>query len=197
LHPAAPCPHNPRKSHGSTLVVNWQIVPIERRHVAGFHKLLDAVARERRYLAFLEAPPVAETRRFVLKNLRSGAPQFVAVDEGRVVGWCDVTRKPREAMRHSGTLGMGVAATHRGRGVGAELLRTTLEAALARGLSRIELVVRIDNEPAIALYQRFGFEVEGRQRDALRVDGVPYDTLLMALLADQPGDTHGIARPGA
>lgn len=177
--------------------MSWQIVPMERRHVAGFHELLDEVARERRYLAFLEAPPVAEVRRFVLKNLRSGAAQFVAVDADRVVGWCDVTPKPRESMRHSGTLGMGVAATHRGRGVGAALLRTTLETAIARGLSRIELVVRVDNEPAIALYRRFGFEVEGRQREALRVDGLPYDTLLMALLADQSGDTHGIARPGA
>jgi hypothetical protein len=27
--------------------------------------------------------------------------------------------------------------------------------------------------------------------------GVPYDTLQMALLADQKGNTHGIARPGA
>jgi RimJ/RimL family protein N-acetyltransferase len=177
--------------------VSWQVVPIERRHVAGFYKLLDEVARERRYLAFLEAPPVAEVRRFVLKNLRGGAAQFVAIDTDRVVGWCDVTPKPRETMRHSGTLGMGVAVTHRGRGVGAALLQATLEAAIARGLSRIELVVRIDNEPAIALYRRFGFAIEGRQRDALRVDGVPYDTLQMALLANQPGNIHGNTRPGA
>jgi ribosomal protein S18 acetylase RimI-like enzyme len=155
------------------------------------------VARERRYVAFLEAPPVAEVRRFVLRNLRGGAAQFVAVDADRVVGWCDVTPKLRETMRHSGTLGMGVAITHRGRGVGTTLLRATIEAAIARGLSRIELVVRVDNGPAIALYRRFGFEVEGRQREALRVDGVPYDTLQMALLADQEGNTHGNARSGA
>lgn len=176
--------------------MTWQVVPLTRRHVAGFHTLLDEVAHERRYLAFLEAPPVAEIRRFVLRNLRSGAAQFVAVDGDRVIGWCDVTPKPRESMRHSGTLGMGVAASHRGRGVGTALLRVTLENAIARGLTRIELVVRIDNEPAIALYHHFGFEIEGRQRDALRVDGVPYDTLQMALLADQQGDTHGLARPG-
>jgi len=110
-----------------------EIVPMSRRHVAGFREVLDAVARERRYLAFLEAPPLARVSRIVLGNLKSGAPQFVAVDDGRVIGWCDVTPKTHETLSHGGVLGMGVAAAHRGRGIGSALLRRTLEAALARG----------------------------------------------------------------
>jgi ribosomal protein S18 acetylase RimI-like enzyme len=160
-----------------------EIVPIERRHVAGFREVLDGVARERRYLAFLEAPPLARVRSFVLNNLRSGAPQFVAVDDGRVVGWCDVTPKTHQTLRHSGTLGMGVAASHRGRGIGSALLRATVDAAAIRGLARIELVVRADNQPAIALYERRGFELEGRLRRYLIVDGVAHDALQMARLA--------------
>jgi len=42
--------------------------------------------------------------------------------------------------------------------------------------------VRADNAPAIALYRRFGFEVEGACRQYLRLDGVDYDALLMARL---------------
>ncbi|MGB5105067.1 MAG: GNAT family N-acetyltransferase [Steroidobacteraceae bacterium] len=160
-----------------------EIVPIERRHVAGFRDVLDGVARERRYIAFLEAPPLAEVRRFVLNNLRSGAPAFVAQDDGRVVGWCDVIRKLRPTTSHSGVLGMGVAASHRGRGIGGRLIATTLETALARGLTRIELTVRTDNLAAIALYRRSGFETEGQLRRYLLVDGVYYDALLMARLA--------------
>lgn len=160
-----------------------EIVPIERRHIAGFRDVLDGVARERRYIAFLEAPPLAEVRRFVLNNLRSGAPAFVAQDDGRVVGWCDVIRKLRPTTSHSGVLGMGVAASHRGRGIGGRLIATTLETALARGLTRIELTVRTDNLAAIALYRRSGFETEGQLRRYLLVDGVYYDALLMARLA--------------
>lgn len=160
-----------------------EIVQMSRRHVAGFREVLDAVARERRYLAFLEAPPLARVRRFVLGNLKSGAPQFVAVDDGRVVGWCDVTPKTHETLSHSGVLGMGVAASHRGRGIGSALLRTTLDAALARGLTRIELVVRVDNQRAIGLYRRNGFEIEGTLRHYLVVDGAEYDALQMARLA--------------
>jgi ribosomal protein S18 acetylase RimI-like enzyme len=163
--------------------MSWQVVPIERRHVAGFREVLDGVARERRYLAFLEAPPLARLRRFVLDGLRAGISQFVAVDGTRVVGWCDVVPKAQETLRHSGTLGMGVATSHRGIGVGTALLRATLEGAFARGLTRIELVVRTDNEPAIELYRRHGFEVEGRLRRYIVVDGAACEALLMARLA--------------
>jgi ribosomal protein S18 acetylase RimI-like enzyme len=155
---------------------------MERRHIAGFREVIDAVARERRWLAMLEAPSAARVRRFVLDNLRSGAPQFVAVVDGRVVGWCDVRPKPLETLRHSGVLGMGVAAAHRGRGIGSALLRAAIETAAARGLTRIELVVRADNAAAIALYARHGFELEGRLHRYLLVDGVVYDALQMARL---------------
>ena len=163
--------------------MSWQVVPVERRHVAGFREVLDGVARERRYLAFLEAPPPARIRRFVLDGLRAGISQHVAVDDERVVGWCDVVPKSHDTLRHSGTLGMGVAASHRGIGVGTALLRATLEGAVARGLTRIELVVRTDNVPAIELYRRHGFELEGRLRRYVMVDGVAYDALQMARLA--------------
>jgi len=163
--------------------MSWQIVPLERRHIAGFRDVLEGVARERRYLALLEAPPAARVRRFVLANLRAGAAQFVAMDEDRVVGWCDVTPRLRESQRHSGTLGMGVAASHRGIGIGSALLATTVERALAQGLTRIELVVREDNGAAVALYRRHGFELEGRLKRYLIVDGMAYDALQMARLA--------------
>jgi len=157
-----------------------EIVPIQRRHIAGFRDLLDSVARERRWLAYLEAPPLPRIRRFVLNGLRNGMAQYVAIDDGRVVGWCDVNPKSHETLRHSGVLGMGVAASHRGRGLGSALLRATLDAATVSGIRRVELVVRADNVAAIALYERHGFEHEGRLHDYMVVDGVSFDALLMA-----------------
>jgi RimJ/RimL family protein N-acetyltransferase len=159
-----------------------EILPIERRHIAGFREVLDAVARERRYLALTEAPPMPQVRRFVLGNLRSAAALFVAVDDGRIVGWCGVTPKTREALRHSGVLGMGVASTHRGTGIGARLLAPTLEAAFSGGLVRVELTVLTDNTPAIALYRRFGFETEGLCRSYLLLDDHAHDAMIMAKL---------------
>ena len=158
-----------------------EIVPIEKQYIVGFHAVLDGVARERRWLAMLEAPSLPRVRSFVRNGLVNGMVQFVALDEHRVVGWCDVNPKTHVTLRHSGTLGMGVAATHRGQGVGSALIGATLDAAFGRGLSRVELVVRADNAAAIALYERHGFELEGRLRDYMIVDGVRHDALQMAL----------------
>ena len=77
---------------------------------------------------------------------------------------------------------MGVAATHRGQGIGTRLIAVTLEAAKANGVSRVELVVRTDNGRAITLYERSGFEKEGTLRRYMRVDGAWFDALLMARL---------------
>jgi RimJ/RimL family protein N-acetyltransferase len=164
----------------------WQVVPLARQHFAGLHAVLDGVAREQRWLAMLQAPPAARLRRFMLDNQRLGAPQFVAVEDERVVGWCDVTPRAYATQRHGGTLGMGVAATHRGRGIGAALLHATLADAFDRGLERVELIVRADNDAAIGLYRRAGFVQEGLLRRYLIVDGVACDALQMARLATDP-----------
>jgi ribosomal protein S18 acetylase RimI-like enzyme len=160
--------------------MTFEIVPIERRHIAGFHEVLDGVAREGRYLAFLEAPPLARVRRFVVNGFANGTTHYVALDGARVVGWCDVAPKTHPTLRHSGVLGLGVAATHRGQGLGSRLLGATVDTAEGRGLTRIELTVRSDNAPAIALYRRFGFELEGSCRRFMMVDHRYYDALLMA-----------------
>ena len=109
------------------------------------------MARERRYLAFLEAPPIEATRAFVLYNIKRGHPQFVAVSAGEVVGWCDVTPLDRPTQAHRGVFGVGLLPQFRGRGLGTKLTRKALAAARALGLHRVELTVREHNAGAIEL----------------------------------------------
>jgi ribosomal protein S18 acetylase RimI-like enzyme len=159
-----------------------EIVPIAQDHIESFHRALDFVARERRYLAFLEAPPFESTQAFVLNNIRQGYPQLVAVSAGQVVGWCDVAPKPRPIYAHGGVLGIALLPEFRRQGIGARLIQQTLGAAQAFGLCRVELTVRENNAVAIELYKRVGFEIEGLQRDATKVDGVYENVVLMAIL---------------
>jgi ribosomal protein S18 acetylase RimI-like enzyme len=160
-----------------------EIEPIGRAHLAGFHAAVDSVAKERRYLAMLEAPSFTRTRRLVLDSLKAGAAHVVAVADGEVIGWCDLRPKTAPTLRHSAVLGMGIVAAYRGQGIGSRMLTATLELAGVRGIRRAELNVRSDNAPAIALYRRFGFAEEGTCRNYMCVDGVDYDALLMARLA--------------
>jgi RimJ/RimL family protein N-acetyltransferase len=158
------------------------IVPITPGLVRGFHAALDSVAREGRYLAMLEAPPLAAARAFVRNGAKMGSIHYVALVDDTVVGWCDVSRSRYPTQRHSGTLGMGIVDGHRGCGIGRDLLSATLAQADALGLTRIELRVRADNEPAIRLYGKFGFATEGACPRYLMSDGRYFDALIMARL---------------
>jgi ribosomal protein S18 acetylase RimI-like enzyme len=140
-----------------------------------------SVARERRYLMALDAFSPEATRDFVRNNLAVRNPHLVAVQEGRVVGWCDICRLSPEGFHHTGRLGMGVRREWRGQGLGRRLLATALVTAGGAGFRRIELEVFASNTPARHLYASLGFVVEGVKHQARILDGVTDDVVLMAL----------------
>lgn len=158
------------------------IVPMAETHIESFHQALDTVARERKYLAFLEAPPLPTARDFVRDMIEKRNPQFVAVVEDEVVGWCDISRHERPVHAHRGTLGMGIIPAYRGRGLGRQLIETTLDAAHRQGIVRVELSAYTDNTRAIALYRKVGFVEEGVERDAACIDGRYRDMVIMATI---------------
>ena len=78
-------------------------------------------------------------------------------------------------------LGLGVHSRHHGRGVGRALLEGLLDLADNwLPVVRLELTVFADNERAIALYRRYGFEVEGTHRAYALRAGRYADVLAMA-----------------
>ncbi len=148
-----------------------RVSPITEDEVAGYHACVDSVCREGRFLATLQAPPIEQTRAFVASQTASGNPMFVAVADGEVVGWCDVTPHRHPIHAHRGVLGMGVRADFRGRGVGRQLLEATLDAARHRGLERVELIVRVSNVAAVRIYDRAGYDRECTIRHAVKSGG--------------------------
>ena len=77
---------------------------------------------------------------------------------------------------------MAVVPDFRRQGLGGRLMRQTLDAARDFGLRRIELTVRESNTVAIELYRKFGFAVEGLQRNRILVDGIYENQVLMGAL---------------
>lgn len=155
---------------------------IREEDIPAFHCLVDSVAREKKYLAMLQAPPIERMREFVLDNIRHGYAQYVAERDGELVGWADIVPGKRDSTRHSGALGMGVARDFRGLGIGYRLLTRAIQHCWDMGLTRIELEVFVHNSAAIALYERVGFQHEGRLRKARLIDGVYEDVFHMGLL---------------
>lgn len=159
-----------------------QIRPITLADAASFHQVLDSVARERRYLVLLEAPPLGEVERVVRASIEQHIPHYVAVDGTELVGWCDIRPRAEPGFTHTGRLGMGVRADYRRRGIGRRLVAATIEEARTFGLLRVELEVFSSNIPAIRLYESLGFVEEGRVRQCRYLDGKWDDVLQLGLV---------------
>lgn len=108
---------------------------------------------------------------------------FVAqAPDGRIVGHLDLRGDRLRTARHRCTLGIGIEASHRGAGVGRRLMQQALDFARQQaGLAWVELWVFGNNRPAIALYQRMGFQTIGTTPDQFRFGQVCVDDIHMVL----------------
>ena len=130
-----------------------------------------SIADERRYLRAVRRHPDAAV--------------YVVEDAGRVVARLSLARDVHPASRHVADLGLMVAASHRRRGIARALLEQSVAWAGGVGVRKLELHVFPWNEPAMALYESFGFEREGLRKGHYLRDGVPVDAVLMAFQLDR------------
>jgi RimJ/RimL family protein N-acetyltransferase len=127
-----------------------------------------SVGDERRYLKAVRRYPHAAV--FVAERVRDGA----------VVGRLSLARDTHPASAHVADLGLMVAIDARRQGVGRALLEAAVDWARGAGVRKLELHVFPWNEPAIALYERFGFEREGFRKGHYRRADEYVDAILMA-----------------
>jgi putative acetyltransferase len=118
-----------------------------------------------------------------LKEERDGEVSLVACLGTEVVGHLSLYPYPESRRRHSGHFGMAVRDDWRRQCVGTKLMEAALDLADNwLGLTRLDLRVFADNQAALALYRKFGFEVEGRHRRFALRAGEYADALVMARL---------------
>ena len=126
-----------------------------------------------------------EQWRKMMETPPDGMTGIVAVLDGRMVGNAHVIQhKGRRS--HVGDIGMSVHDDFCGRGIGSALMAALVDASDNwLNLRRLELTVYVDNEPAIRLYRKFGFEIEGTRRADVFRDGRFVDCFAMARLRDE------------
>ncbi len=124
---------------------------------------------------------VSDERRY-LRSVRRhpDAAVYVIVDGEVIVGRLSLARDPHPASHHVADLGLMVASSHRRRGLGRALLDQAVAWARAADVHKLELHVFPWNEPAIALYESFGFVREGLRFAHYLRDGAEVDAILMA-----------------
>lgn len=99
----------------------------------------------------------------------------------QIIGMAGLTVSSNPRMRHVAGVGMMVHKDFQNQGVGSALMARLLDVADNwLMLVRVELTVFTDNERAIHLYEKFGFEKEGVRRKAAIRNGVYADEYSMA-----------------
>jgi RimJ/RimL family protein N-acetyltransferase len=126
---------------------------------------------------------VGDERRY-LKAVRRypHAAVFVAErSDGAIIGRLSLARDSHPASAHVADLGLMVAKDARRQGVGKALLEAAVDWAGRSRVRKLELHVFPWNEPAVQLYERFGFEREGYRKAHYQRAGEDVDAILMAL----------------
>lgn len=108
---------------------------------------------------------------------------LLALDGEEIVGIGTISSSWKIKSRHCGELGIVVDIAHQGQGVGSEIIRKLIEWCKGNGVTtRIQLDTRCDNENAVKLYEKFGFEIEGRLPNTTLLDGKYYDLYVMGMM---------------
>jgi len=106
---------------------------------------------------------------------------YLALAGDALIGMTSLVRNTLAKTQHSAAIfGVYVRPDWRGAGVADGLMAACLAQGRALGLRVVRLGVVTSNASAIRLYLRHGFTVYGVAREALVVDGVSHDELLMA-----------------
>lgn len=120
-----------------------------------------------------EARSLAETER------SHNEVELVAVVDGKIVGSAGVTAVgSRRKVAHRARFGISVLQEYWGMGIGRVLMDACIDSARRAGYSELELEVVADNERAVSLYRRAGFEEYGRNPRGYRSAASGYQELV-------------------
>lgn len=159
-------------------------IVIRRAEPDDFEGVWRTFQDEAAYSGTLQVPfPSKEAWRKRLAEPAEGDFLLLACVDGQIVGNAGLHlggKSPRRA--HAMNLGMAVRTEWQGKGVGSALMGAIVDLADNwLNIFRLELTVYTDNERAIALYRKYGFEIEGTHK-------------AYALRAGEYVDAHAMAR---
>lgn len=158
-------------------------ITIRATEPADYDAIRETMAQPIAYAGTLQLPmPSAEMWKKRLAEFPVGDHSLVAEVDGKVVGNIGLMAAPKSRRRaHVASLGMAVHDAWQGRGVGTALMKAALDLADNwLQFTRIELTVYTDNVAALALYKKFGFEIEGTHKQYAFRNGVYVDAYAMA-----------------
>lgn len=125
-----------------------------------------------------------EKERDYLESILHSSKQLylVAVDNGDIIGTAVFSSLTKARLAHRAEISISVRKKMWGNQIGTRFMEQIIEFAKnTAGTEIISLEVRSDNERAIALYKRFGFEKIGTFKGYMKINGTDVDCDIMEL----------------
>lgn len=107
---------------------------------------------------------------------------LIANVDDNIVGFLSAEKGCYKRIKHSAYIVVGILPEYQGKGVGTNFFKKLEEWTKQNKITRLELTVMIQNEGAIHLYKKNGFEIEGVKRKSMIVDNKYVDEYYMARL---------------
>ena len=143
--------------------------------------LWNSVASEGKYL--LTERVTDFQRRWFAQAIKGKIGLWVVSEiKARIVGACNLIPRGLGSVnksRHVLTSGMAVLKEYRGIGIGTALMEYVINWAKTLDYEKISLSVFSTNAPAINLYQKFGFEIEGVKKKEFKIESKYVDEICM------------------
>ncbi len=129
---------------------------------------------------------VEEEAKFIKSHL--DAPNqlmLMGLINGEIAGIINVFSSPKKRLKHIATIGISVQKKHWNKGVGFQLMHGMIRwAKKGKIIRKIDLSVLTQNENAVHLYKKLGFEIEGTRARASFEGGLFYEETLMGMMID-------------
>jgi RimJ/RimL family protein N-acetyltransferase len=156
---------------------------ISASDAAAFLMLNKELDRETAYMLYEEnerATTLEQQKKMITTFLKMpNSTILVAEQDGQLVGHLSVIGGSVNRKKHSAYLAIGVLRSYGNQGIGTSLFEKMENWAARSGIKRVELTVMTHNEPAISLYKKMGFKIEGEKVCSLVVDGKSVDEYYM------------------
>ncbi len=142
---------------------------------------IKSVVEEEIYLEIDSVPrTIEEEKKFIRESISENRQFLVAVVDEKIIGDASAWVGRLKKNKHTALMGIAIQKEYRGLGIGKLLMEQLIDWLKSKAVEKIWLTVFSTNKRAIALYEKIGFEIEGIQKNHIKIRDEYIDRIFMA-----------------
>jgi len=147
-----------------------------------FWKLMNQMDQETKYMLYYtnEREKNIPLLTNIIQNANENGFLKVVEIDNTLVGYISAQREVLIRSKHCAYIVIGILKNYHNQKIGSTLFELLIDWAKTNNIKRLELNVLCENEKAVHLYKKYGFEIEGIRRNSTLLDGEYKDEYYMA-----------------